>query len=77
MSHVLESVGILNNVVTFYLGSAKVYSPAIFKTYFSYHKDIWIAVTYYYLPPAAEGRGREIIKCLPSVRPFVTFLHKP
>ena len=30
----------------------------------------------YYLPPA-EGRGREIIKRLPSVRPFVTFLHKP
>ena len=30
----------------------------------------------YYLPPA-EGRGREIIKRLPSVRPSVTFLHKP
>ena len=32
--------------------------------------------SFYYLPPA-EGRGREIIKRLPSVRPFVTFLHKP
>ena len=38
-----------------------------------------------YLPPAAEGRGWEIIKRLLyvrtsvhlSVRPFVTFLHKP
>ena len=25
----------------------------------------------YYLPPAAEGRGWEIIKCLPYVRPSV------
>ena len=40
-----------------------------------------IHYTFYYLPPAAEGHCREIIKCLPyvraSVRPFVTFLHKP
>ena len=28
-------------------------------------------------PAAAEGRGREIIKRLLYVRPFVTFLHKP
>ena len=39
-----------------------------------------IKQSYYYLPPAAEGRGWEIIKRLPyvrlSVRPFVTFLHK-
>ena len=26
-----------------------------------------------YLPPAAEGRGWEMIKRLPCVRPFVTF----
>ena len=30
-----------------------------------------------YLSPAAEGRGQEIIKHLPSVHPFLTFLHKP
>ena len=34
-----------------------------------------------YLLPAAEGRGRDIIKRLPYVRacicPFVTFLHEP
>ena len=30
-----------------------------------------------YLPPAAKGSGREIIKCLPYVRLFITFLHKP
>ena len=46
-------------------------------------KDFYICKQYctfldiYYLPPAAEGRGREIIKCLLSVRPFITFLHKP
>ena len=27
----------------FNLGSAKVFSPAIFETYFSYHKEVWIA----------------------------------
>ena len=34
------------------IGQAKVFSPAIFQTYFSYHKDIWIAATdvvFYYL----------------------------
>ena len=30
--------------VTFNLGSARVCSLAILKTYFSYNKDIWIAV---------------------------------
>ena len=39
----------LNDGVTFFLGSAKVCSPAIFETHFSYHKDIGIAVTYYYI----------------------------
>ena len=33
--------------VTFNLGSAKVCSPAIFETYFSYHKNVWIAATDY------------------------------
>ena len=32
-----------------YLGSAKVCSPAIFETYFSYQKNIWIVVTVYYV----------------------------
>ena len=39
----------LNHGVTFNLGSAKVRSPAIFETYFSRDKYIWIAVTYYYI----------------------------
>ena len=30
-------------------GSAKVCSPAIFETCFSYNKDIWIAAAYYYI----------------------------
>ena len=35
--------------VTFNFGSAKVSSPAIFETSFSYDKDIWIAATDYYM----------------------------
>ena len=35
--------------VTFNFGSAKVYSPAIFETSFSYDRDIWIAATDYYM----------------------------
>ena len=31
------------------LGSAKVSSPAIFETCFSFDKDIWIAATDYYM----------------------------
>ena len=34
--------------VTFHFSSAKVCSPAIFETCFSYNKAIWIAATYYY-----------------------------
>ena len=33
----------------FNIGTAKVCSPAIFKTYFSCDKDIWIAATDYYM----------------------------
>ena len=39
----------LNHGLTFNLGSAKEFFPAIFETYFSYRKDTWIAVTYYYI----------------------------
>ena len=39
----------LNHGVTFNLVPAKVCSPAIFKIYFSCHKDIWIAVTDCYM----------------------------
>ena len=39
----------LSHLVNFNLGSAKVCSPAITETYFSYDKDIWIAVTDYYI----------------------------
>ena len=35
--------------VTFNFGSAKVCSPSIFETCFSYDKDIWIAATVYYM----------------------------
>ena len=35
--------------VTFNFSSAKVCSPAIFETCFSYDKDIWIAATDYYV----------------------------
>ena len=35
--------------VTFNFGSAKVCSPAIFETCFSYDKDIWVAATDYYM----------------------------
>ena len=35
--------------VVFNLGSTKVCLPAMFETYFSYDKDIWIAATDYYM----------------------------
>ena len=38
----------MHHCVTFNFGSAKVCSPTIFETYFSYGKDIWIAATDYY-----------------------------
>ena len=34
----------LSHGVIFNLGSAKVCSPAIFETYFTHDKDIWIAL---------------------------------
>ena len=39
----------LSHDVIFNLGSAKVCSPKIIETYFSYDIDIWIAVTDYYM----------------------------
>ena len=39
----------MHHGVTFNFGSAKVCSPAIFETSFSYDKDIWIAATVYYM----------------------------
>ena len=38
--------------------STKVCSPAIFETYVSYDKDIWIAAIDYYLPPGFSPGGR-------------------
>ena len=35
--------------LTFNLGLAKVFAPAIFETCFSYDKDIWITATDYYM----------------------------
>ena len=40
---------VVHHGMTFNFGSAKVCSPAIFKTCFSYDKDIWIAVTDCYM----------------------------
>ena len=39
----------MHHRVTFNFGSAKLYSPAIFETSFSYDKDIWIVATDYYM----------------------------
>ena len=39
----------MHHGVTFNFGSAKVCSPAIFETCFSYDKDILIAASDYYL----------------------------
>ena len=39
----------MHHGVTFNFGIAKVCSPAIFETCFSYDKDIWIAATDYYM----------------------------
>ena len=39
----------MHHGVTFNFGSAKVCSPAIFETCFSYDKDVWIAATVYYM----------------------------
>ena len=39
----------MHHGVIFTFGSAKVCLPTIFKTSFSYDKDIWIAATDYYM----------------------------
>ena len=39
----------MHHCVTFNFGPAKVCSPAIFETSFSYDKDIWTVGTYYYM----------------------------
>ena len=39
----------MHHCVTFSFGSAKVCSPAICETCFSYDKAIWIAATDYYI----------------------------
>ena len=38
----------MHHGITFNFGSAKVCSPAIFETSFSYDKDVWITATDYY-----------------------------
>ena len=49
MGYWFESVGMLSHGVIFNLGPATVCSPAIIETYFSYDKDVWIAVTDYHI----------------------------
>ena len=44
----LGSAVLLSHGVIFNFGSAKVCSPAIVETYFSYGKDIWIDITLYF-----------------------------
>ena len=43
------TVGVHHHGVTFNFGSAKVCSPTIFETRFSYDKDIWIDAIDYYM----------------------------
>ena len=49
MDHCLGSGGTRSHGVIFYLGPAKVCSPALIETDVSYDKDIWIAVTDNYM----------------------------
>ena len=49
MSHWLGSVGMLKNGVTFNLGFVTVCSPAIFETYSSDHKNMWVTANDYYI----------------------------
>ena len=42
MGHWLGSVGMQSHDLTFNLDSVKAFLPAIFETFFSYHKVIWI-----------------------------------
>ena len=42
-------VGMQSHCVIFNLGPAKVCSPPMFETYFSYDKDIWISESDYYM----------------------------
>ena len=53
MGHWFRGAGMPHHGVIFNLGFARVCSPAIIETYFSYEKDIWFAVTesymYFYL----------------------------
>ena len=39
----------MHHGMTFNFGSAKVCSPAMFETCFSYNKVLWIAATDYYM----------------------------
>ena len=39
----------MHHGVTFNFGSAKVCSPTIFETSFSFDKNVWIATTDYYM----------------------------
>ena len=44
----------MHHGMTFNFGSAKVCSPAIFETCFSYDKDIWIPATDYCIIPSPQ-----------------------
>ena len=60
----------MHHGVTFNFGSAKVFSPAIFETSFSYDKDILIAATDYYVHPTGGFRsfeGKVFILSLPNL----------
>ena len=55
----------LNHGITFI--SAKVCSPAIFGIYFSYHNDIWIAGTDYYISRGKSGIYWIQVRCATAV----------
>ena len=58
----------MHHGVTFNFGSAKVSSPAIFETSFSYDNYIWIAATDYCTPDESQGYLGFSMATLPSQR---------
>ena len=62
----------MHNGVTIKCGSASVCSPAIFKTSFSYDKDVWIAATDYHNNYAFLHNYAVSIDSSSPINPFAT-----
>ena len=67
----------MNHGVIFSFGSAKVCSPAIFETCFSFDKDTWIASTDYCIPDAKRGYYGFIIVVVRVRRDFLLATYSP